>query len=365
MTALYEAPSTTATEALVERLFTAAIDALEIASVSLGERLGLYQALVDAGPATADELATRTGTNSRYLREWLEQQATAGILAVDHPEAAASDRRYHVPTAHLPVLVDSEDLNFLAPLATLVVAVHRPIEDLRRAYSTGAGVPYQAYGRDLVEAIGAVNRPQFVNLMAGWLASIPEIDARLRAQPPARIADVACGTAWSSIAMARAYPGVTVDALDVDALSIDVARRNVDRAGLADRVHPAVRDAADPDLGGPYDLITIFEALHDMNHPVSALRAARASLAEGGSVLIADERVAETFTAPGDEIERLNYGFSVLHCLASGMIDPDSAATGTVLRPDTLRAYATEAGFSKVEVLPFDHAFWRFYRLRR
>ena len=99
-----------------------------------------------------------------------------------------------------------------------------------------------------------------------------------------------------------------------------------------------------------------------MNHPVQALRA-RNSLAEGGSVVIADERVAERFTAPGDEIERFNYGWSVLHCLAVGLLDEDSAGTGTVIRPGTVRAYAAEAGFGGVEVLPIEHDFWRFYRL--
>src|SRR5919108_743924 len=117
-------------------------------------------------------------------------------------------------------------------------------------------------------------------------------------------------------------------------------------AGLADRVRPAVHDASDPDLRGRYDLVTIFEALHDMNHPVEALHTARSMLAEGGSVVIADERVAERFTAPGDQIERFNYGWSVVHCLAVAMLDEDSAGTGTVIRPDTVRAYAAEAGFS-------------------
>ena len=149
----------------------------------------------------------------------------------------------------------------------------------------------------------------------------------------------------------------------MDAASIDAARANVAAAGLADRVRPTVQDASDPQLGDRYDLVTIFEALHDMNHPVEALRAARGMLAEGGSVLVADERVAERFSPPGDEIERLNYGWSILHCLAVGMMDADSAGTGTVIRPDTVRAYAAEAGFARVDVLPIEHDFWRFYRL--
>jgi SAM-dependent methyltransferase len=349
------------TDALVERLFAATIDALEIASVHVGGQLGFYRALADGGDATPADLAGRTGTAERYAREWLEQQAVAGFLSVDDPDAGPGERRYGLPAAYRPVLVDEENLNYLTPLATLAIGVCGPMGALLKAYRTGAGVPYEAY--EIHQAIGAINRPQFVNELAGWLASIPELHARLGAKPSARVADLACGTAWSSIAIARAYPGVTVDAIDVDDASIKTAHANVVAAGLADRVRPAVQDASAPELGGPYDLITIFEALHDMNHPVEALRGARNSLADGGSVVIADERVAERFTAPGDEIERFNYGWSVLHCLAVGLLDEDSAGTGTVLRPGTVRAYAAEAGFGGVEVLPIEHDFWRFYRL--
>lgn len=260
------------------------------------------------------------------------------------------------------MLVDADDLNYLTPLAGIAVDVIVPIERILDAYRSGEGVPFEAYGTDLVEVIGAVNRPQFLNLITEWLGSIPEVDARLRGEPAARVGDVAAGTAQSSIAIALAYPNVTVDAIDVDAASIERARVNVAAAGLGRRVRPVLRDASEPDLGGHYDLVTIFEALHDMNHPVDALRAVRASLADGGSVL-ADERVAERFAPPGDEIERLNYGFSILHCLAVGLLDEDSAGTGTVIRPDTVRAYATEAGFDRVDVLPIEHDFWRFYRL--
>jgi SAM-dependent methyltransferase len=350
-----------ATEALAERLFAATIDTLELASVHIGGRLGFYRALADGGDATPGELADRTGTSERYTREWLEQQAVAGFLSVDDPDAEASGRRYGIPDAHRSVFVDQEDLNYLTPLASLAIGVCGPMEALLEAYRTGGGVPYEAY--DVHEAIGAINRPQFINLMADWLASIPEVDVRLRGDPPARVADLACGTAWSSIATARAYPKVTVDAIDVDAESIETAARNVAAAGLEGRVRPAVDDASDPTLGGRYDLITIFEALHDMNHPVEALRTARASLADGGCVVIADERVGERFTAPGDELERFNYGWSVLHCLPVGMLDEDSAGTGTVMRPETVRAYAVEAGFAHVDVLPIEHDFWRFYRL--
>jgi 2-polyprenyl-3-methyl-5-hydroxy-6-metoxy-1,4-benzoquinol methylase len=352
-----------ATDALVERLFAATIGTLEIASIHVGGVLGFYRTLADDGDATPAELADRTGTNERYVREWLEQQAVAGFLSVDDPAAESGERRYGLPAAHRPVFVDEDDLNYLTPLTRLAVGVVGSMEDLLEAYRSGRGVPYEAYGADTRDGIGGINRPQFVNLLSGWFAAFPEVDARLRAQPPARVADLACGTAWSSIAIARAYPDVTVDAIDVDVESIATARRNVAGAGLADRVRPAVQDASAAQLSGRYDLVTIFEALHDMNHPVEALRTVRHMLGDGGSAVIADERVAERFTAPGDEIERVNYGWSVLHCLPVGMLDKDSAGTGTVIRPDTVRAYAAEAGFARVEVLPVEHDFWRFYLL--
>ena len=354
MTQTDVAPSASETDELVERLFGAVIDTLEVASIHLGGRLGFYRALADDGDATPAELAVRTGTAERYVREWLEQQAVAGFLCVDDPNAPLDQRRYGLPAAYRAVFVEEENLSYLTPLAAIAVDVLVPLEQLLDAYRTGEGVPFEAYGTDLVDAIGAINRPQFVNLIADWLAAMPEVDARLQAAPPKRIADVACGTAQSSIAMARAYPQVFVDAIDVDATSIATAQANVAAAGLADRVRPVLHDASDPDLGGRYELVTIFEALHDMNHPVEALRAARASLTEGGSVLIADERVADRFSPPGDEVERLNYGFSILHCLAVGLLDHDSAGTGTVIRPDTVHAYAAGAGFSRVDVLPID-----------
>jgi SAM-dependent methyltransferase len=352
------------TEALAERLFLATIDFLEIASIHVGRKLGYYAELATSGPATAAELARRTGTATRYAQEWLEQQTTAGFLESDDPEADPAARTYHLPETHRPVFVDAEDLNLVAPLATLAVGVLRPLDALIQAYRNGSGVPFEAYSEDLVEGIGAINRPQFVNEMAGWLSSVPDVDARLRRQPPARVADVACGTAWSSIAIARAYPDITVDALDIDEASIAVAQRNVSEAGLSERVRPAVHDASAPKLPGRYDLVTIFEALHDMNHPIDALRATRTSLTEMGCVIVADEKVAERFTPNGDELERFNYGWSVLHCLAVGLLDAHSAGTGTVLRTDTLRRYAADAGFTRVDVLPINNPFWRFYRLR-
>ena len=207
------------------------------------------------------------------------------------------------------------------------------------------------------------NRTAFVNLLgAQWLPAIADLHARLQAEPPARVADMACGTGWSSLAMARAYPKVVIDGFDSDDASIVLAQHHARAESLHDRVTFATRDAADQRLQGAYDLVTIFEALHDLARPVEALRVARTLLRSGGSVLIADERVHEHFT-PHNTDERLFYGWSVLFCLPTGMAETPSAGTGAVMRPDTLQRYAAEAGFREVEVLPIVHDLWRFYRL--
>jgi 2-polyprenyl-3-methyl-5-hydroxy-6-metoxy-1,4-benzoquinol methylase len=206
----------------------------------------------------------------------------------------------------------------------------------------------------------------FENLLGKeWLPSVPELHERLLADPPARIADVACGQGRSSIAIARAYPKVRVDGIDADHASVERAREILVGSGVEDRVTFQERDAADAELSGRYDLVTIFEALHDMSYPMNVLRAARGLLVDTGVVFIGDERTEDTFTAPASDVERLYYGFSVFHCLPVGMIGEGAAGTGTVIRAETVRRYASEAGFSRCDVVPIKHDFWRFYLLKR
>jgi 2-polyprenyl-3-methyl-5-hydroxy-6-metoxy-1,4-benzoquinol methylase len=327
----------------------------------VGERLGLYRALAEGGPATSTELAARTGTVERYVREWLEHHAASGLLAVDDPAAGPLERRYRMPPEHVPVLADPDHVRYQAFRGVEAVRAARPLPDVVEAFRHGGApppLPWEPEGR------AEFNRALFLNLLGSrWLPAIPEVDRRLRAEPPARVADVACGTGWSSIAMARAYPGITVDGFDVDPDVVAAATQSVRETGMAGRVRFAVVDAADPGLPGRYDLVTIFEALHDMARPVDALRAARAMLAEGGSVVIADERVEDEFTAPAPDRDRRAYGWSVVSCLPSVMGDPGTAATGAALRPATLAGYATAAGFRHTEALGVEADDWRFYRL--
>ena len=169
------------------------------------------------------------------------------------------------------------------------------------------------------------NRPMFVNDRAGWFATVPEVQARLAADGT-RVLDVGCGIGWSSISLARAFPSLRVDGIDADEASIAEAQRLAAEAGVADRVRFRVADAAE--LGA------------------------------------AGEKVAETVTAPGDEVERLNFGFSWWHCLPASRVETPSAAAGTALRSATVRGeWSDQAGFASLRVLPVDHVFWRFYQL--
>lgn len=346
---------------LTERLFRDMAGALELLTVYLGERLGLYRALHADGPATSAELATRTGTSERYIREWLEHHAVSGLLEVDDPAAEPMARRYRLPPGHVPVLADPGDVRYQGFNGVEIVRAARWMPEVAEAFRTGGAPPALPWAP---EGRPEFNQAVFLNLLGRqWLPAIPDVDLRLRSEPPARIADLACGTGWSSIAMAQAYPLISVDGFDLDADAIAAARHNASQAGLEDRVRFAAADASGSGVRGQYDLVTIFEALHDIARPVDALRVAREMLREPGCVIVADELVEEEFAAPASAEEQYHYAWSVVACLPAVMGDPDTAATGAVMRPATLRQYATEAGFRDTEILPVKAEMLRFYRL--
>ncbi len=347
--------------ALAERLFHDVVGALELFTLYLGERLGLYRALARDGPATSSELAGRTGTAERYVREWLEHHAASGLLEVDDPAAGPLARRYRLPPAHVPVLADPDDVRYRAFSGVEIVRSGRWLPQLVEAFRTGGAPPPLPWAP---EGRAEYNRAVFLNLLGTqWLPAIADVHRRLRREPPARVADLACGAGWSSIAVAQAYPLVRVDGFDLDPDVIAAARRNAAQAGVSSRVSFAVTDASGPGMSGRFDLVTIFEGLHDMSRPADALRAAHGMLGQSGSVVIADERVEDEFTPRASDLECYHYGWSVVSCLPAAMGDPRTAATGAVMRPATLRRYAREAGFRSVEVLPLETETWRFYRL--
>lgn len=355
-------PVQTTEEALTARLLQGATHALELYGIFLGKELGLYDLLRSGAKVTASELAAAAGIDGRYTREWLEQQAVAGLLLVEDPAAAAESRRYWLPAEHVNVLAEDDHPAHLAPLAQMVAGIGGALDRVVAAYRTGAGVAYPEFGAAFRRGQSGINRPAFLNdLVHAWIPAMPDVHAALSTSAT-RIADMGCGAGWSTIAMARAYPSAEVIGFDADEASINDARQNATVRGVSARF--AVRDAAAVVSEGPFDLVLVLEALHDMSRPREVLQAVRQVLAPAGSVLIADEKVADHFHAPADDLERLMYGWSIVHCLPVSRAEQPSAAIGTVIRPETVRSLAGEAGFTQVDVLPVDGGFFRLYRLR-
>lgn len=344
-----------------EGVFGAALATMETTLVHLGLRLGLYEALRGTS-RTPGELAAAAGVDTRYAREWLEQQAVAGTLMVENPSADEDARRFALPEEHAIVLLDHEHPAYSGAMADVVAPIVSSLDLLADAFTTGAGVPYAAYGLHDMQA--AFTRPMFANdLVTTWIPALADVQARLDAGEAVRVADFGCGEGWACIYVAEAYPNAVVHGYDLDDASIAAARKNAADRGVGDRVRFEVQDVTDPAFGGTYDLVMATEVIHDLADPVDALAAMRRMASDGGSVLIVDENAAETFEAPADEIQRLLYAFSVVHCLPAGRTHEHSAATGTVMRPSTFTSYARAAGFTTVDVLPVEHEVFRFYRL--
>jgi 2-polyprenyl-3-methyl-5-hydroxy-6-metoxy-1,4-benzoquinol methylase len=349
---------------LAGRLYAAMVGAFDIFAVYIGDQLGFYRSLASDGPATSRELAERTGTAERYVREWLEQQAVSGFLTVDDPGKAATERVFTLPAGYEAVFVDPDSPIGMAQGAQGVVGAITPLPALLQAFRTGDGVPYEDYGADMATGQARFNRPMLLHQLAQeYIPAMPDIHARLQADPPAKVADIGMGMGWSSIGMARGYPKIEVDGFDLDRYSVEGANANAAAEGLEDRVHFHYRDAGDPELAGQYDFALAVECVHDMANPVAVLSAMRRLVGPGGTVLIVDEHTEDEFKPNGSDWERFLYGFSILHCLPVGMVDKPSKETGTVMRPGTFREYAAEAGFQKVEILPVDNESFYFYRL--
>lgn len=349
-------------EALAERLFASVLGTLEVMSIYLGDRLGLYEALGEVA-STRDELAAKSGVHWRYVGEWLEQQTVNGIITVDDPDAAADRRVYRLPAGHAEALLDRDSLLYQTPFVRIIGSSAGKLPALLDAYRAGGGVSWAEFGPDTRSGQAEMNRPMYLSLLGSeWFPAVPELHARL-IEGGARVADIACGDGWSSIAIAIAYPGVQVDGFDIDESSIAQARRNAADAGVTDRVRFHLGDAAAIDRTGTYDAVVGFEFIHDLPSPIEVLATMRRIVKPDGHVVVMDERVGDSFTDDADEIERLMYGFSLFVCLPDSMAHRPSVATGTVIRPSVMDAYAKEAGFAGALALPIEHDMWRFYRL--
>jgi 2-polyprenyl-3-methyl-5-hydroxy-6-metoxy-1,4-benzoquinol methylase len=362
--------------AYAEQLIGMLGGATELLTIELGRRFGLYRALHEHGPVSAARLAAIAGIAPRYAREWLEQQAAAGHIGVT--EEGAAERRFLLPELHVPVLLDETHPAHAAPVSGLLAGVALAFPELVADFRRGRGVAFDEYGAELRHGLGALNRPGYLLAMRAWVEQLPDRAAALDAG--GTVLDAGCGVGWSTIGLAMAFPNARVVGVDLDEASITEARENALDAGVADRVEFVLGNAADAgaveraaasargaaegvDAASGFDLVTIFEALHDMGRPIHALAGFRTLLRPGGALLVADERVAEEFHADAEPVERMLYAMSVLHCLPATTAESGTIANGTVLRPPTLRRWAAEAGFDRVDVLDIEHPFWRFYRI--
>ena len=346
---------------LEQRVLNATTGALELFGIYLGTKLGLYAALQVRPGCTATELSVTAGIATRYAQEWLDQQAVAGVLDVDDATGDAHSRRYSLPEAHVGVVLDPVALDHVAPLAHLVVGIASVLDDVADAYRSGGGVPYSRYGADFRAGQGGINRPAFSSaLVEEWLPALGPAAERLACG--GRLADLGSGQGWSTIAVPGLSHGGGVGVRPRCGFRCRRACRRRRAPGRTLGSRSAMRPSWP--RNGPYDVVLMLEALHDLARPVDVLRSARAALVPDGVLLVADEAVAPRFTAPGNDLERMMYGWSITHCLPAALAEQPSAATGTVLREDALRQLAATAGFGNVEVLEVDGGFFRIYALR-
>ena len=314
---------------------------LSAALVVIGDRLGLYRAMADGAPVTAEELASRTGTAPAYLRPWLANQAAGGYVDYDR-----ASQTYSMTPEQVLALADEDGPAFFAGSMQLALGVLRDVPAIEERFRTGAGFGWHEHDADLFEGTERFFRPGYVaNLVSGWLPALDGVAAGLTAG--AAVADVGCGHGATTILMAQAFPASVF--LDYHEGSVRVARRRAAAAGVADRVRFEAADASEL-AAGAYDLVTMFDCLHDMGDPGEAARAARQALRPDGTLMVVEP-------AAGDHVEdnlhalgRVFYAASALICTPCSLAQPGGTALGPQAGPARLTALLTGAGFGRVRL---------------
>jgi 2-polyprenyl-3-methyl-5-hydroxy-6-metoxy-1,4-benzoquinol methylase len=333
--------------------------AMTSAMISLGDRLGLYRALADRGPVTSHELAAATGLKERWLREWLYQQAAAGVL--EH----RGQERFALSAEGAAVLADESHPAFGAGFFAHLPQTLGVVDKLPEAFRTGVGLPYDAFGPEGAAGIERGFAPWFRSMLVPVaIPRLPGVADVLRRGGSA--ADVGCGSGVAVLELAKAFPASTFHGYDISEHALARARENQRNAGVANaRFHDARRESLPSDAS--LDFVTAFDCLHDMSHPERVMRAVRQSLRPDGVFLICDIKARDSF----DENVRRNpmaammYGTSVLSCMSSALSEPDGLGLGTLGFPESLaRKMCVEAGFSRFEPIDFGHPVNAFYVVR-
>lgn len=328
--------------ALVDRMITEMGVVFGLSLVLVGDRLGLYRALVELGPATSSELAKHTGTFERYVREWLAAQAAAGYVSYDHETG-----RYFMTEEQAMVFADETSPLFVPGAFEAAAAMIRDEPKITEAFQSGRGVGWHEHDRCLFRGTERFFKPGYAtNLAAKWIPALEGVEAKLKRG--ARVADVGCGHGASTIIMAKAYPNSEFFGYDYHDLSIQRARELAAQAGVAERVH--FEAAAATQYPGVYDLIAFFDCLHDMGDPVSAARHAHEALKPDGTLMLVEpfsrDELADNLTPVG----RMFYSASTMICTPASLSQEVGLGLGAQAGPRRLSDVLREGGFRKVRV---------------
>jgi SAM-dependent methyltransferase len=355
MTTTHE-PTTLDPEKLMGFVFRAVDEVgatLNTALVVMGDKLGLYRAMAGAGPLTAAELAERTGTTERYVREWLNAQAAGGYVEYE-PDSG----RYVLPPEQATALTDEASPAYLPGFFQLALGSVLDSPRITEAATSGAGYGWHEHVADVHDGCERFFRPGYhAHLLAEWLPALGGVEERLRRG--GSVADVGCGHGASTVLMAEAFPASTFTGFDYHEGSIATARTRAQEVGVADRVRFEATPAATyPGRG--YDLVTMFDCLHDMGDPVGAARHVRESLADGGTWMIVEPAAGDRVEDNLNPVGRAYYGFSTLLCTPSSLAQDVGLALGAQAGEARLRDVATSAGFRhfrRVAETPFNMVF--------
>ena len=309
--------------------------------VVIGDKLGLYKAMADGTPLTPAELAERTGCRERYVREWLCQQAASGYVEYD-----AADATFRLPPEQALALAHDDSPAFIPGAFQLIAAIVKDEPHITERFRSGEGFGWHEHDHDLFEGTERFFRPGYLaNLVESWLPSLDGVVESLEAG--ARVADIGCGHGASTILMAQAYPASTFVGTDYHEGSIEAARRAAERAGVADRVTFEV-SAAKALSGGPYDLVCVFDALHDMGDPVGAARQVRSQLADDGTWLVVEPFAGDAIEDNLNPVGRVFYAGSTMLCTPASLSQEVGLALGAQAGEQRLAEVLHEGGFSRV-----------------
>jgi 2-polyprenyl-3-methyl-5-hydroxy-6-metoxy-1,4-benzoquinol methylase len=330
----------TALNQLLERALLDFGGTYHTALAVIGEKLGLYKALAGAEPRTPAELAAQTGTTERYIREWLNANAAGGYVTY-HPDTG----RYSLSPEQALVLADEGSPAFFLSAFQTALAATKIEPRLAEAFRTGAGVGWHEHDHQVFHGVERFFRTGYAaNLVQTWIPALDGVEAKLRAG--ASVADVGCGHGASTILMAQAYPNSSFVGFDYHADSIRVARQRAEAAGVADRVRFEVATATNYP-GRDYDLVAMFDALHDMGNPAGAAAYVRTTLKADGTWLIvepfAEDRVEQNFNPLG----RAFYAASTLICTPNALDQDAGSALGAQAGEARLRETIMQGGFTR------------------